>query len=55
MGVLIDDPRQANMRFKARTYNLGISVGKKIENFPDKFFLDAHLIFQLPLKKSICR
>ncbi len=37
VGVIFDDPRQANVRFKARTYNLGIPVGIKIGNLSDKF------------------
>jgi hypothetical protein len=37
VGFIYDDPRQANVRFKARTYNLGIPIGVKTGNLSDRF------------------
>ncbi len=37
IGFIYDDPDNANVRFKARTYNLGIPIGVKIGNLSDKF------------------
>jgi len=37
IGFIYDDPREPNVRFKARTYNLGIPIGIKIGNLSDRF------------------
>jgi len=37
VGFIYDDPAQPNVRFKARTYNLGIPIGVKIGNLSDRF------------------
>jgi hypothetical protein len=42
VGVIFDDPSNPGVRYKARTYNLGIPVGIKIGNLSGKFLFAGY-------------
>jgi hypothetical protein len=37
VGVIFDDPTDPNIRYKARTYNIGVPIGVKIGNLSGRF------------------
>lgn len=53
VGFIYDDPTQPNVRFKARTYNIGIPIGVKIGNLSDRFlFLGYELEVPITYKEK---
>lgn len=54
VGFITDDPDDANIRYKFRTYNLGIPIGIKVGNLSNKFlFVGYELEIPFHYKEKI--
>jgi len=53
VGFIMDDPTNSSIRYKFRTYNLGVPLGIKIGNLDDKFlFLGYELEIPIHYKQK---